>query len=146
MDLYEWAVHVIQLEDDLDCGIAMLMHCADRGDVRACITLARFWMGKSKLHLPPFISYRRAAEYAFAVRYTEEGKELLMECFQKCQSEELDDIKYRRTALCKNYDVERNICLVSGDLSECNGCGDICGYSVCYIPVPHFSLWSWRSS
>ena len=137
MDLYEWAVHVIQLEDDLDCGIAMLRHCANRGDIRACIALARYWMGKSKLHPPPFISCRRAAEYAFAAAHLsdEEGMVLLEECFQKCLLGELDDIKYHRTASCKNYDISRKVCLVNGDPSECKGCGDICDYWVFYVPV-----------
>ena len=122
----------------------MLMRCADCGDVRACRWLAEFWLGRQSVR-PPFVSYRNAAEYALAFRHSG-GEDVLRECFEKCSPGELDDIKFRRTGVCKNYDAERGICLVSGESSECKGHGDVCDGWILYVPVPHVDLTMLRES
>lgn len=137
--IFSVASDILRYGGDTDLAVAMLMHCADHGDTRACRWLAEYWLGRGKIQ-PPFVSYRNAAEYALAFRWSDYAQELLLECFRRCQPGELDDIKYRRTGICKNYDVEFESCLVNGEPNRCSGRGDHCDGWVLYVPVRHLSI------
>jgi len=110
--LYEIGCEVIRLTGYYSIAIPIIKAASDHGNGDATSYLAKYWLKRGK--------YRKAAEFALA--YGDEG--ILMKCLYDCKPGELDDIKRRNKARCKNFDPERKICVISGTYCF----GDLCDW------------------
>ena len=136
--LFQIANELFLLTGDEDLFMPVLAASADCGNADACRILSLYWLSKFpdpylgknnsvSCHRKP--NYRNAAEYA--CRHDEK---LLMECFEKCQPGELDDLMFYRSASCRNYDERGDVCVLSGDLESCHckgHAGDCDGWTDC---------------
>ena len=113
--LFAIGFELYRMTRDEDLAIPVIKAASDCGWTEASHFLSRYWLAKTEYPEPHIwkdrINYRKAAEFALSCRDTE----LLQECFEKCAAGELDDIKARLTAHCKNYDPNRCLCVLNED-------------------------------
>lgn len=124
--LYAIGLEVYRITHDDDLALDVIKSAADHGDREAARFLARYWLAMTDDPYPHIwkdrINYRKAAEFAM----TANAPELLKECYAKCSSGELDDIKARsESKYCKNFDPVRRVCVISK--SECPS--DLCEWT-----------------